>query len=123
MRKYLLSILMAFVMPLVSAQTLVVCQTDGSEIRIALSSQPKISYDETAMMRIAGESLDIEIPLGQVRSYKFDLGSGVADVENTSEEYGDHMIDMNGRIVPLTWDRPGVYLVKINGRYVKCIKR
>ncbi len=106
----------------VGAQTLIVSHTDGSETRISLSSQPVVRYED-AVMTVAGENLNIRIPLGDVKGYTFDTGSGLQGITMDADGSADYMIDMNGRIVPLSWDRPGVYVVRINGKYVKCLKK
>lgn len=105
------------------AQDLVVVYVDGTQTQIALSSKPRISFEE-AVMKVSGENLDLVIPMGDVKNYRFATESKVQDIENGLTGLdGDHMIDMNGHIVPLNWNRPGVYVVKVNGKYVKCIKK
>lgn len=107
------------------AQQLVLQHTDGTATEINLSEQPKLTFDGVQMM-VTTTTLQLQFVLGDISGYRFKQtdAAGVRSVSNNGLGCeSDYMTDMNGRRVPLTYRKPGLYIIEVNGKRVKCIKK
>ena len=123
------------VLPAAAQQTLNLHTTSQGLIRFAFTQNPRITFPETEVMRVTGDSLTVEFPFSEVEKITLDdVPTSVPTLTVTEQRSSLQIYDLGGRLVkrvpaqdgsatlPLSTLPKGTYVIQDGKRSYKVRK-